>query len=163
MKCPYCGELIDDNAQQCNHCMSQLPSEQSPTVKEPSYYLFVNDQQVGPVGQSELLSHGLTPSTMVWKEGFTDWLPARDVPELQLILPEDMEEENEETEKDHSRAEMDCQYISLAFYLLSILDFVFGLFHIVDITGLAYSPIIFAAIGYLINRFGGNVVDVEDS
>ena len=44
-------------------------------------------QQLGPFEESELPSHGLTASTMVWREGMPDWVAASQVPELSHLLP----------------------------------------------------------------------------
>lgn len=50
-----------------------------------------NGQQRGPLddeGIRRLIASGaVTPSTMVWREGFPGWLPLALVPELQLGLP----------------------------------------------------------------------------
>ena len=52
------------------------------------YYMHTGGQQLGPFEESELLSHGLTASTMVWCEGMPDWVAASQVPELShLLLP----------------------------------------------------------------------------
>ena len=51
------------------------------------YYMHIGGQQLGPFEESELLSHGLTASTMVWREGMPDWEAASQVPELSHLLP----------------------------------------------------------------------------
>ena len=51
------------------------------------YYMHTGGQQLGPFEESELLSHGLTASTMVWREGMPDWEAASQVPELSHLLP----------------------------------------------------------------------------
>ena len=51
------------------------------------YYMHTGVQQLGPFEESELLSHGLTASTMVWREGMPDWVAASQVPELSHLLP----------------------------------------------------------------------------
>ena len=44
-------------------------------------------QQLGPFEESQLPTHGLTASTMVWREGMPDWVAASQVPELSHLLP----------------------------------------------------------------------------
>ena len=51
------------------------------------YYMHIGGQQVGPYEENELLNHGLTPTTMVWREGMPDWVAACQVPELSHLLP----------------------------------------------------------------------------
>ena len=52
------------------------------------YYIICNDKQAGPYTLEELARLSLTPETIVWTEGMTDWAPAREVSELQgLIAP----------------------------------------------------------------------------
>ncbi len=51
------------------------------------YYMHTGGQQLGPFEESELPSHGLTASTMVWREGMPDWEATSQVPELSHLLP----------------------------------------------------------------------------
>ena len=51
------------------------------------YYMHTGGQQLGPFEESELPSHGLTASMMVWREGMPDWVAASQVPELSHLLP----------------------------------------------------------------------------
>lgn len=50
------------------------------------YYIAENGQQVGPMEESELLSHGMTVNTLVWHEGMPEWLPAGKLPELAYMF-----------------------------------------------------------------------------
>ena len=54
------------------------------------FWLFVNNQQVGPVPMQQLAQYvqtgQLTPDTMVWKEGMPQWAAAKTVPELQQFF-----------------------------------------------------------------------------
>jgi len=47
-----------------------------------NWYLIQNNMQVGPVDETQLASIGLTPETLVWREGMNEWLPASQVPDL---------------------------------------------------------------------------------
>jgi hypothetical protein len=46
------------------------------------YYLNGQNEQEGPVQENELLKHGVTKDTLVWKEGMNDWIAAGTTPEL---------------------------------------------------------------------------------
>jgi hypothetical protein len=46
------------------------------------YYLNGQNEQIGPVQANELLKHGVTKDTLVWKEGMNNWLAAGTIPEL---------------------------------------------------------------------------------
>lgn len=50
------------------------------------YYIAENGQQVGPMEEKELLSHGMTVNTLVWHEGMPEWLPAGKIPELAYMF-----------------------------------------------------------------------------
>lgn len=51
------------------------------------YYVDKNNQQQGPVSREGLAQCGCTPTTLVWHEGMTSWLPAGEVPELAGMFP----------------------------------------------------------------------------
>ena len=52
------------------------------------YYLNQAAEQVGPVSTEELKNAGITPKTLVWKEGMKEWVPAGAIAELkQLFTP----------------------------------------------------------------------------
>lgn len=49
-----------------------------------SHYFYIDNsgQQQGPIAAEKLIQYGVTPSTMVWREGMADWAPASSIPEL---------------------------------------------------------------------------------
>ena len=53
---------------------------------EQFFYLDANNTQQGPVNASLLVSLGVTPTTLVWKQGMAQWTPAGQVPELAAIF-----------------------------------------------------------------------------
>lgn len=50
------------------------------------YYMHINGQQVGPFDESLLMLNGLTPTTPVWAEGMTGWMPASQVAALSYLF-----------------------------------------------------------------------------
>lgn len=50
------------------------------------YYIIRNDQQAGPYTLEELAAMEITPDTVVWTEGMTDWAPAHEVSELNSLF-----------------------------------------------------------------------------
>lgn len=61
------------------------------TIAESWWHYHALGQNQGPVGTGELAglfaSGQLTPNTMVWRQGWPQWMPANRVPELQPYLP----------------------------------------------------------------------------
>ena len=52
------------------------------------YYYFVdnNRSRQGPFPIEELLSHGVTPDTLIWCKGMDKWEKAKEVPEIAILF-----------------------------------------------------------------------------
>ena len=50
------------------------------------YYLVKDGQRVGPLAIDQLTQYGLTPETLVWTDGMTDWVQASQIPEVAALL-----------------------------------------------------------------------------
>lgn len=50
------------------------------------YYIAINNQQLGPFPEEQLVANGMTANTLVWTQGMAQWLPASQVPELATYL-----------------------------------------------------------------------------
>ena len=48
--------------------------------------MHINGQQVGPFDESLLMLNGLTPTTPVWADGMTGWMPASQVAALSYLF-----------------------------------------------------------------------------
>lgn len=46
------------------------------------FWIIINGKAQGPYGVDEMLRRGATPSTPVWRQGMTEWVPAATVREL---------------------------------------------------------------------------------
>lgn len=69
---------------------------------EKCWYVLINSKKEGPFSLLDLRRDDrITPDTLVWKEGFSTWIPARHVPELKALFeeehPEDSTQEEEES------------------------------------------------------------------
>lgn len=53
---------------------------------EKLYYIVQNETRVGPLTYQQLAERGLSPSTLVWTAGMSDWVRADSLAELQPIL-----------------------------------------------------------------------------
>jgi TM2 domain-containing membrane protein YozV len=51
-----------------------------------NYYIAEGTTQRGPFLEQELQNAGLRPDQLVWREGMAQWLPAGQVPELQVYF-----------------------------------------------------------------------------
>ena len=53
------------------------------------YYLFINNQRLGPFYMNQLVANGMMADTLVWRTGMPSWMRAADVPELgSLFTPQ---------------------------------------------------------------------------
>lgn len=46
------------------------------------FYLDSNNNPTGPLSIPELMSRGITPATLIWRQGYPDWHKAAEEPEL---------------------------------------------------------------------------------
>lgn len=95
IRCKRCSEVIVVRGDQEEH----VPSEHPPAdaSSEAIWHVVINGEQAGPFAPSqlaEMMTAGkLDWEAYVWTEGFENWLPMRDVPELVTAIsgPQDSE------------------------------------------------------------------------
>ncbi|NEQ76200.1 MAG: SPFH domain-containing protein [Okeania sp. SIO2C9] len=67
------------------------PQQQLPVTPPPpsqgKWYIYQNNQQLGPFSINQLSQQGLTPQTQVWKAGMNTWKAASEIPELTFLFP----------------------------------------------------------------------------
>lgn len=57
------------------------------------WWILVRQKKEGPYTKSELGRHPFfNPETLVWKEGFDEWIKAKYVPELLDLFPKEMQD-----------------------------------------------------------------------
>lgn len=67
---------------------------------EKIWYIILNGATLGPFSFLELRAKpDLTPDTLCWKEGFKDWVPIRQVPELKDLFKDPVSLHPDETEE----------------------------------------------------------------
>lgn len=58
------------------------------------WFIKVDERKEGPYNIQDLKHHPrMTPDTLVWKEGFKDWILARFVPELKVLFEDEKQGE----------------------------------------------------------------------
>lgn len=61
------------------------------------WYILIGRNQEGPYSYNDLKrDRRLTPDTLVWKEGFTEWKPIREIPELKNLFLDNEEEDEDQ-------------------------------------------------------------------
>lgn len=53
------------------------------------YFAIINGAQAGPMSKAQLALAGITPETMVWRQGLQDWVKAETLPDLNDVFMED--------------------------------------------------------------------------
>ncbi len=52
------------------------------------YWIIVDGRHAGPYSAAQLVAAGMTPDTLVWREGLSEWVPASQVEELARLIAE---------------------------------------------------------------------------
>ena len=80
-------------------------------------YVFRNGKQEGPYSREQLKDLGLTPDTLVWYEGLSEWMPAQTADQVSWIFrpyepaPLEPEEPARQPQHEQPRAEQQqCHY-----------------------------------------------------
>ncbi|MCH5246828.1 MAG: DUF4339 domain-containing protein [Muribaculaceae bacterium] len=50
------------------------------------YFIVVNNSHAGPYSVEQLKELNITPETYVWRRGMKQWIKAKDIPELSVVL-----------------------------------------------------------------------------
>ncbi len=56
-------------------------------MNDTQYYVVIDGRQQGPLTAEALSTLVLTPATLVWRPGLSDWVKIADLPELASIVP----------------------------------------------------------------------------
>ena len=65
---------------------------------EAQWFIKIDGQKEGPYSELDLKRHlELTPDTLVWKPGWKEWKPIRDVPELKHLFHDEEESRDDES------------------------------------------------------------------
>jgi GYF domain 2 len=67
---------------------------------EKIWFIVIGAETEGPYSVLDLKRDiRITPDTLAWKEGFTDWIAIRDIPELSVLFEDSPETVSDEDQK----------------------------------------------------------------
>lgn len=67
-----------------------------------------NGQQAGPFSFDQLVQKGISPETLVWKQGMADWAPAWKVEELRAVLEAIRANQQQAQQQDYQKAQQEA-------------------------------------------------------
>lgn len=67
-----------------------------------------NGQQAGPFSFDQLVQKGISPETLVWKQGMSDWTPAWKVEELKAVLEAIRANQQQAHQQDYQKAQQEA-------------------------------------------------------
>ena len=67
-----------------------------------------NGQQAGPFSFDQLVQKGISPETLVWKQGMADWTPAWKVEELKAVLEAIKANQQQAQQQDYQKAQQEA-------------------------------------------------------
>lgn len=69
------------------------------------WFILIKRKQEGPYSVTQLKKDNrITPDTYVWREGFSNWLPIRSVPELKEIFKDETKKPSPKDEDEEKKA-----------------------------------------------------------
>lgn len=67
-----------------------------------------NGQQAGPFSFDQLVQKGISPETLVWKQGMADWTPAWKVEDLKAVLEAIKANQQQAQQQDYQKAQQEA-------------------------------------------------------
>lgn len=67
-----------------------------------------NGQQAGPFSFDQLVQKGISPETLVWKQGMSDWTPAWKVEDLRAVLEAIRANQQQAHQQDYQKAQQEA-------------------------------------------------------
>lgn len=67
-----------------------------------------NGQQAGPFNFDQLVQKGISPETLVWKQGMADWTPAWKVEDLKAVLEAIRANQQQAQQQDYQKAQQEA-------------------------------------------------------
>lgn len=67
-----------------------------------------NGQQAGPFSFDQLVQKGISPETLVWKQGMADWTPAWKVEDLKAVLEAIRANQQQAQQQDYQKAQQEA-------------------------------------------------------
>lgn len=67
-----------------------------------------NGQQAGPFSLDQLVQKGISPETLVWKQGMADWTPAWKVEDLRAVLEAIRANQQQAQQQDYQKAQQEA-------------------------------------------------------
>lgn len=67
-----------------------------------------NGQQAGPFSYDQLVQKGISPETLVWKQGMADWTPAWKVEELKAVLEAIRANQQQAQQQDYQKVQQEA-------------------------------------------------------
>ena len=67
-----------------------------------------NGQQAGPFSLDQLVQKGISPETLVWKQGMADWTPAWKVEDLKAVLEAIRANQQQAQQQDYQKAQQEA-------------------------------------------------------
>lgn len=54
-------------------------------LEQAKFYYIENNENKGPLSKDQLIQLGLKPDTLIWKDGYKNWIPLHEAKELQVL------------------------------------------------------------------------------
>jgi predicted Zn finger-like uncharacterized protein len=89
IRCKKCNHIIVVRSGGVQAASAVAEPKPAPAEAQGTWYIVVEGEQVGPLAEPDIAARlaraEITSETLVWKEGFADWIKLSAVPELAQV------------------------------------------------------------------------------
>lgn len=155
MKCNGCNSEVADGMKFCPYCGNPMTFQQQSqqSYQQPQQGQYQQPQQ--PYRQPYQIQY---PQNQPQQ-------PYQGQPQGQYRQPNHgqyQQQDQDQPQQEQSQTGAILKFVEYLFYILSIVDFLLGRLGIADITGFAWSPILFVAIGAIIGQYVKHKYGITD-
>lgn len=163
MRCIRCNSEVAEGMKFCPYCGNPMTIQQQPQQSYQQYQQGQYQQSQQPYQQPYQGQYQQNQSQQSYQGQTLGQYRQPYLGQYQRPLQEQYQQQSQDHPlQERSQTGAILKLVEYLFYILSIADFFLGRFGIVDITGFAWSPLLFVVVGAVIGQYVKHKYGITD-